>query len=129
MQLRKHSLLTYHGFPAWPPVWVASLPTPKAVVGEVGHLKGVRLNPHNPRSVLLTIEDNGVEFTGCVIVEFQFAANALESLLRQSIGASVRSIGDLELPNEFGVPNILRTVPQFGYSDNAARIRRRTTTN
>ena len=115
MQLRKHSLLTYHGFPAWPPVWVALSPAPKAVVGEVGNLTGVRLHAHKPRCVFLTIEDNGVAFTGCLIVEFQFAAYALEDLFKHHIGATVPSIGDLELANEFGVPDSLRRISRVGH--------------
>jgi hypothetical protein len=114
MQLRKHSLLTYHGFPAWPPVWVA-VSSGTAIAGEVGSLKRVRLHPDRPRCVFLTIEDNGVQFTGCLIVEFQFAAYALEDLLKHHIGVSIRSIGDLELADEFGVPDILRTIPQVAH--------------
>ena len=52
MQLREHPLMTYHGVPNWPPVWMwRGGDRNRSIRGEVGVLKHLACFFKNPHGV------------------------------------------------------------------------------
>ena len=99
MHLRDISILNSQGFHRWPPTWMEykgpSESTPK---GELGVLRKVHCYTYNHRVTFLTIEFEGCEYIGCLVMEFDFLGKYMETLLEDCLGMSIESIGSLEVP-------------------------------
>ena len=100
MHLRDHPTLL--GFYRWPPTWVdyqgPSEATPK---GELGVLRKVQCYSYNSRVIFLTIEFDGCEYMGCLVMEFEVLGAYVGLLLEDCLGMSIDSIGSLEVPLAF----------------------------
>jgi hypothetical protein len=102
MHLRDHPILKTLGLYRWPPTWVEYQgPNESPPKGEVGVLRKVRCYRHNRRFVFLTIEFEGNEYIGCLMMEFEFLGEYMEMLLEACLGMSIESIGSLEVPFTF----------------------------
>ena len=102
VQLRNHPIMTYWGFSRWPPIWIEYPGTSKAILqGEVGVLREARCSPDNSRRIFLTIEHEGAEYIGCLLMEYEFLGEYLASILKDCMGMTIESIGNLEVPLAF----------------------------
>jgi hypothetical protein len=103
MKLRDHPIMSYRGYSVWPPIWVSRIGTmPQSFHGEVGNLRRARSSSDRAGRIFLTIEHEGVEYTGCVLMEYQFACESILALLQGCHGMSIEAIGSLDLPLAFG---------------------------
>jgi hypothetical protein len=100
MLLRKHSLMSYRGHAMWPPIWVYGLgaKTEKQPRGEVGLLKEVRYYATKPGRLFLTIDHEGEEYTGCLLLDDDQFCAKLAELLKNHYGARLDDIGSLDIP-------------------------------
>jgi hypothetical protein len=100
MEFRKHPLISYRGYPSWPPIWVGGigLSRGKRAEGEVGRLKEVRCYRNRPGRIFLVIDYEGAEYTGCVWVDDAAFSEEVCNLLKGFYGRSVEQIGALDLP-------------------------------
>ena len=64
-------------------------------------LRKVRCYRYNRRFIFLTIEFEGNEYIGCLIMEFEFLGEYMGMLLEACLGMSIESIGSLEVPFTF----------------------------
>ena len=102
MQLRNHPIMAYWGYTRWPPTWIDYQGTSESTLqGEVGVLRRARCFPYNHRQIFLTIEHEGIEYTGCLLMEYQFSCTAMVRLLEGCMGMSIETIGNLEVPSAF----------------------------
>jgi hypothetical protein len=103
MQLRDHPIMSFRGYSVWPPIWIdhtgTGTETPR---GEIGVLLDARRYPENPRRIFITIKHNQAEYTGCLLMEYQFACDSVLRLLNDCSAMSIKDIGSVELPLAFG---------------------------
>jgi hypothetical protein len=79
----------------WPPLWASAYKgADKMAVGEVGVLKGVK---HLGKRLSLTIEYDGREHIGSLEWDAPPSLEAVESVLKASIGKSIRDIGAVDV--------------------------------
>jgi hypothetical protein len=93
----------------WPPIWVGIGATKgKNPQGEVGHLKDVRCYANKLRRIFLTMEDEGAEYTGCLLFEDQLSCEWVAGVLQGHRGRLIEEIGSVELPPLSGVGIVYR---------------------
>jgi hypothetical protein len=103
MRLRDHPLLSYRGYATWPPAWISRQETRgSSPQGEVGELREVRRYQDKPGRIFLIMDYEGAEYTGCLLMEYHFACDAMVGLLQRCYGMSMNAIGSLDLPLAFG---------------------------
>ena len=98
MHFRDHPLLSYYGFPSWPPVWTQARGNSiNTVRGEVGILKGVVARDiGRSTKCFLIIEHDGEQYVGTLLIS-DAAANAFfYRFLQDQIGRTIKEIGELE---------------------------------
>src|ERR671924_379450 len=99
MELRNHPLMSYRKLPTWPPAWVwiggNEDQHPK---GEVGILKQVRQVNGHPivHRCFLWMEYGDSMYLGCLLVDDISFCERVSKLLKENIGRSIESIGDLD---------------------------------
>jgi hypothetical protein len=100
MEFRNHPLISYRGYPSWPPIWVAGIgaASREAPQGEVGRLKEVRCYANRPGRIFLVIDYESTEYTGCVWVDDAMFSEQLCQLLKGFYGSGLKQIGGLDLP-------------------------------
>lgn len=85
----------------WPPAWGSSYKgMEKFPIAEEGVLKAVELVPADPRDperLRLTIEYEGKEFTGILLVRDPSLTQRVRDQLQALRGRSIRGLGDLEV--------------------------------
>lgn len=109
MQLRKHPLMSYRGFPVWPPIWV-SVESGKKASGEVGSLQQVRCYPDKAGEAFLIIDHEGAQYAGCLLLDDRVFCEQLGNFLRNCYGMHIREIGNLDIPPSFGATSGYRKV-------------------
>ena len=67
----------------------------------MGVLLKVHHAPTNPRRIFLTMEHEGIEYTGCLLMEYDFSCTVMVRLLEECMGMSIETIGNLEVPLAF----------------------------
>jgi hypothetical protein len=98
MMLRNHPLMSYHGIPNWPPVWVwIGGPESKRPRGEVGTLVEVRIQPEPLHTCFLIIRHEESEYMGCLLFDDQTFLNQMFDLLKRCRGRTIQTIGDLDI--------------------------------
>ena len=91
--------MTHWGFSRWPPIWIEYPGTSKALLqGEVGVLREVRYSRDNPRRIFLTMEHEGAEYIGYLLMEYEFFGEYMARILKDCMGMTIESIGSLEVP-------------------------------
>ena len=97
MEFRDHPLLSFQGSTLWPPVWIdehaSELSSPK----EVGVLREVRYDLDNPCRIFVTMEYEGVQYIGCILMQNEFFGEYMAGLLKKFTGMTIDSIGSLEI--------------------------------
>ena len=102
MQLRNHPIMMYFGYTRWPPTWIDYQGTCESTLqGEVGVLRRARCYPYNHRQIFLTIEHEGAEYTGCIIMEYEFMGEYMLKFFKDCTDMTIESIGSLEIPIAF----------------------------
>jgi hypothetical protein len=102
MQLRNHPIMVFWGYTRWPPIWIDYHGISESTLrGEVGVLRKARSYPYNHRQIFLTIEHEGAEYTGCLLMEYEFLGEYMARLLNDCLGMTIESIGSLEVPLTF----------------------------
>ena len=102
MELRDHPLLSYRGFPHWPPVWVCrDGNVPGRLRGEVGILKEVRTAMTLPHKCFLVIKHEQREYIGCLLFSDRTFCEYITKLLQEHCGDSIEHIGSLDLSHTF----------------------------
>lgn len=101
MQLRDHPLMSYQGESMWPPIWVGGGKRGTRPQGEVGHLREVRYYRTKPGRLFLTMEHEGVRYTGCLLLDDTDSCLRVCELLKKNYGMFINTIGSLEMPVEF----------------------------
>jgi hypothetical protein len=105
VQLREHPKISIRQRHSWPPIW-----TPfggfwekhrRILQGEVGVLKRVRYHPARPGRIYLSIDHDGSEYVGCVLIEDQIFCEQLAGHLQGLCGMAIEAIGSFELPSPF----------------------------
>ena len=110
VQLRRHPIMAFWGYTRWPPIWIESQGTTESTLrGEIGVLRRALSYPHNPRQIFLTIEHEGAEYIGCLLMEYEFLGEYMTRLLNDCIGMTIESIGNLEVPLAFETGTKART--------------------
>ena len=103
VHLQNHPLMVFRGYSVWPPIWVDHTGTSESIPsGEVGVLRQVRCYPDNPRRIFLTMEYEGKDYTGCLLMEYEFSCESIVKLLEGCTGLTMEAIGSLEMPLAFG---------------------------
>ena len=98
MMLRNHPLMSYHGVPNWPPVWVwIGGPKHKRLRGEVGTLVEVKIGTEPLHTCFLMIRHEEAEYMGCLLFDDQAFLKQIFYLLKRCRGRTVQTIGDLEI--------------------------------
>jgi hypothetical protein len=98
MQLRAHPLMTYRGFPNWPPAWFQVQETRiKSLSGEVGILKHVMRYDRVPNGFVLAIEHARERYLGFLIFDQVSSCMLMYDVLEARIGCSIKDLGSLEL--------------------------------
>ena len=77
VQLRSHPTLSYQGFNLWPPPWIRQGKSTSIPRGEVGVLRDVRWYPDNPLGLFLTMEHEGAEYHGRLLMEYDLLSMAM----------------------------------------------------
>ena len=72
-------------------------------------LQKAQCYPYNHRLIFLTIEFEGCEYIGCLIMDFEFLGEYMEMLLAHCLGMSIESIGSLEVPFTFDGCNDIKS--------------------
>lgn len=108
MKLRDHPLITYRGYPMWPPIWVGISTRGKSPPGEIGRLKQVRSYPDKPRRIFLTMENDGAQYTGCLLFDDQVYCERIAELLRGCYDMLIKAVGDLDIPLPFDLVSTYR---------------------
>jgi hypothetical protein len=112
MRLREHPLLSYRGYPMWPPIWVGLGATKgKSPQGEVGRLKEVRYYPNKPRRVFLVIDDDGEQYTGCLLFDDDSFSVLMCNFLKRYYGMPTHAIGNLDVPLDLSRASAYRKAP------------------
>lgn len=103
MKLRDHPLMSYHGFPNWPPRWLprGDGSTPR-VYGEVGVLTEViAFNPAPQRQqapeLFLFMEYQGRRYIAAVAFNDEAFCRQIGALLKGYYGHTLEEIGGLEV--------------------------------
>ena len=99
MKLRAHPLMSYNGFPSWPPVWIKGGIDweVKKLTGEVGVLRDVLRHDKLPNKCFLVIEHESERWMGCLVVGDGTFCNQIVDLLKLHVGRSMKEIGELDL--------------------------------
>lgn len=66
-------------------------------------MQNVRCPADNRRRIFLTMEHEEVDYTGCLLMEYDFSCIAMMKVLENCIGMTIESIGSLEVPVTFEV--------------------------
>jgi hypothetical protein len=94
--------MSFRGFTIWPPIWIDFKVSSEATRrGEVGVLRQVRNSPYNVRRIFLTIEHECVEYTGTLLMEYEFLGEYMTKFFKDCSGMTIESIGSLEIPLTF----------------------------
>jgi hypothetical protein len=94
--------MSFRGFALWPPIWIDYQGIREATrQGEVGVLRNVRNSPYNVRRIFLTIEHEGAQYLGTVVMEYEFLGEYMTRFFKDCIGMTIESIGSLDLPLDF----------------------------
>ena len=94
--------MVFWGYTRWPPIWIDYHGISESTLrGEVGVLSKARSYPYNHRQIFLTIEHEGAEYTGCLLMEYEFLGEYMARLLNDCLGMTIESIGSLEVPLTF----------------------------
>jgi hypothetical protein len=82
--------MSYRGVSNWPPVWVGTNRRHESVKGEVGVLKDVvPSKTEGANRFFLVIEDEGLQYVGCLLFEDLFFSRQIYKLLYTHRGASI----------------------------------------
>ena len=102
MQLRNHPIMMYFGYTRWPPIWIDyQRLSESSLRGEVGVLRNARCYPYNHRQIFLTIEHEGAEYTGCLLLEYETLGEYMLKFFKDCTGMTLESIGSLDVPLAF----------------------------
>ena len=101
MKLRNHPTFSCRGFNLWPPTWLSQGISTSTPQGEVGILREVRWYPDNPLRLFLTIEHDGAEYEGRLLMAYDLLSMAMVALLEDCKGMTIEAIGSLEIPFVF----------------------------
>jgi hypothetical protein len=99
MQLRDHPLMTRKsGICTWPPLWTTTHhdenDKPK---GEIGTLQQVLRNELFNYRIFLFVDYLGRRYMGSMAFDDEKFCEAIYSLLKSTIGLSIKDIGDLDV--------------------------------
>ena len=90
--------MTYAGVRNWPPVGTLHYePQTRVLVGEIGVLKRVSYDATYPTRCELTIEHDGVKFTGTLLFDDTVFCWYITNVLRNHISRSIKEIGSLDI--------------------------------
>lgn len=99
MKLRDHPLMTYVGYPNWPPLWAwIEGKEDKKPTGEVGILKEVIFyQPSQLARCFLIIEYEQSRYIGAVLFDDLTFCRQVVDLLRGCCGQPMKRIGDQDV--------------------------------
>lgn len=98
MDLRAHPLMTYHGHPNWPPVWMwIDGDVNKNPTGEVGTLVEVQVSQRQANRCFLVIEYEDSQYMGCLHFDDPSFRRRVCDLLSTYCGHNMHEIGSIDL--------------------------------
>ena len=99
MLLRDHPLMSYYGFPSWPPTWTwVDGGQNKHPQGEVGILREILLSNINPAGkCFLSIDHEGSTYMGCLLIDDHAFCAQIVKLLQDCCNRPIAEIGSLDI--------------------------------
>jgi hypothetical protein len=100
MLLRDHPLMSYKGFPSWPPVWTWTYgEEDKRPKGEIGVFRRVvqsNIQPSNRCFLFIDYEESS--YIGGLMVDDSVFCDQITKLLQGCCNRPIAEIGGLQLP-------------------------------
>jgi hypothetical protein len=99
MLLRDHPLMSCYGIQSWPPTWILiNGPGPSRLIGEIGILKGLRVNGRPPfRRCFLYMQHEESSYLGCLLFQNISFSRHITALLQCYCDRPIAEIGNLDL--------------------------------
>ena len=103
-------MMSIFGYALWPPIWIDCQGIRESTLRrEVGVLRKIRNSPYNVRQIFLTMEHEGVMYTGCLSMQYEFLGEYMGNFFDYCTGMTIETIGSLEIPLAFDTLGKART--------------------
>src|SRR4030095_14685694 len=98
MLLRNHPLMTCYGLPSWPPKWMLlNGPGASRLTGEIGILRGIRVNDALSHRCFLYMQHDESYYLGCLLFHDITFCRHIATLLKCCCNRPIAEIGSLDL--------------------------------
>ena len=97
MKLHNHPVLSYHGLPSSPPIWVPIKPAYETTTlkGEIGTLTHTISNALAKKCYLRMVYENAA-YMGCLLCSDVAFCSQVAAALEDNRGRTIKEIGDLD---------------------------------